>query len=515
MPDSTSHIPFTRRLSTRVAAVFLLLLVVLGVSLVLTLPRAFDRASEAADQALNRDLAAFLAPRFQPHLETDIDSVAIQSIIDRLTMDNRRIDVYLLGSTGMIKEWFTDSRSRPLMSMIPPGPLDAFLAGAELPIRGVDPARVNVVRPFSVAPIRIMGEEGCYLYLILQNERYDAVAGVIRSDVMAHAVWQGLALALVLTAIAGVFLFGRITRRVSRLRETVALFERGQMDARAVIDGHDEVAGLSGGFNALAERIQTQVESLRRNDALRRELVANVSHDLRSPLAALRGYLETLDVMADRIDSDDRANYVRQALRSSDRLSRLVSDLFDLARFDAAEIQPSLEPSALPELAHDVAAELQVQAQNRGVTLRARSESGLPLVRLDAALVERALANLMDNAVRHTPSGGTVDVEVARADGQTVDVSVRDTGEGIASHVLPRVFERFVRADPSRSGESGGGAGLGLAIVQRIARLHGGSVRVESILGRGATFTLTLPIAGPSEDAGKQQSKADAAMVRA
>ncbi len=499
MREPTSHVPFSQRLSTRVAAVFLLLLVILGVSLVLLLPRAFDRATEAADQALNRDLASFLAPRFQPHLETDIDSMAIQSIIDQLTMDNRRIDVYLLGSDGMIKEWFTDARSRPLMAMIPTRPLEAFLAGADLPIRGVDPARMGVARPFSVAPIRIMGEEGCYLYLILQNERYDAVAGVIRSSVMSRAIWQGLALALLLTALAGVFLFGRITRRVSRLRETVARFEGGEMEARAAVDGHDEVAGLSQGFNTMAERIQAQVDALRRNDALRRELVANVSHDLRSPLAALRGYLETLDVMADRIDSDDRANYVRQALRSSDRLSRLVSDLFDLARFDAAEIQPTLEPSALPELAHDVTAELQVQAQGRGVTLRPRSEAGLPLVRLDAALVERALANLIDNALRHTPSGGTVDVEVARADGQTVSVSVRDTGEGIASHVLPRVFERFVRADPSRSGERGGGAGLGLAIVQRIARLHGGSVRVESVLGRGATFTLTLPVDGPSD----------------
>ena len=177
-------------------------------------------------------------------------------------------------------------------------------------------------------------------------------------------------------------------------------------------------------------------------------------------------------------------------------MSALVTDLFDLARFDAAEVRVSPEPVPLAELAHDVVAECQARAEREGIGLHLRAEDGLPLVRLDAGLAERAIANLLDNALRHTPPDGSVEVEVARADAGTVAVAVRDTGAGIAPEVLPRVFERFVRADTSRPV---GGAGLGLAIVKRIATLHGGTVHAESTLGHGATFTLAFPIAGPPE----------------
>ena len=488
----THTIPFWSRFSVRLSALFLALLAGLGGALVLVTDRAAERATVVADQALHRDLAAALAPRFQPYLETDIDEAAIQEMIDGLTQVNRRLDVYLLGSGGMIKGWFSDARQRPLVPAIETAPLDRMLAGAALPVLGPDPARPGTRRPFSVAPIRIMGEEGCYLYLILQGERYDAVAAGVRHEAVAGSLWRGLGLALGVTALLGLVLVAFLTRRLEQLTETVGAFERGAHSVRADDGGTDEVARLGGAFDRMAARIQTQIESLARTDALRRELVANVSHDLRSPLAALRGHLETVDALP--LDDEARGRHVRRALRASERLSALVTDLFDLARFDAAEVRTRPEPTALAEIVHDVVAETRALATARGVRLGVRAES-LPLVRLDGGLVERALANLLDNAIRHTPPGGSVEVEVARADGATVSVSVRDTGEGIAPEVVPRVFERFVRADEARSAS---GAGLGLAIVKRIATLHDGSVRVESVLGAGSTFTLTLPIGGPS-----------------
>ncbi|GAB5534855.1 MAG: ATP-binding protein [Rubricoccaceae bacterium] len=495
----TDTIPFWSRFSVRLSVLFLALLAGLGAALVLLTDRAAERAAIVADQALHRDLASALAPRFQPYLETDIDEEMLQQMIDGLTQVNRRMDVYLLGGDGMIKSWFSDSRRRPLVPAVETAALDRMMAGADLPVLGVDPARPEARRPFSVAPIRIMGEEGCYLYLILQGERYDAVAADVRRQALAGSLWRGLGLALGVTALLGLILFRVLSRRLERLTETVSAFERGAHSVRAQDSGTDEVARLGGAFDRMATRIQTQIESLARTDALRRELVANVSHDLRSPLAALRGHLETLEMMGPRLDAADRERHVERALRSSERLSSLVTDLFDLARFDAAEVRAHPEPTALDELAHDVVAECQAVAASRDVALSIRASS-IPLVTLDGGLVERALVNLLDNALRHTPAGGTVEVEVARADGGTVSVAVRDSGEGIAPEVVSRVFERFVRADESRP-SSGGGAGLGLAIVKRIAELHGGSVRVESVLGSGSTFTLTLPIDGPPSSA--------------
>ena len=489
----TDSIPFWSRFSVRLSVLFLALLAGLGAALVLLTNQAAEEAAVVADQALHRDLAAALAPRFQPHLETDIDELAIQEVIDGLTQVNRRLDVYLLGSEGMIKGWFSDARRRPLVPIVETAPLDRMMAGADLPVLGMDPARPDARRPFSVAPIEIMGEQGCYLYLILQGERYDAVAAGIRQQALASSLERGLGLALGATALLGLLLFRFLSRRLERLAETVGAFERGAHAVRAVPEGTDEVARLGGAFNRMATRIAGQIEALARTDALRRDLVANVSHDLRSPLAALRGHLETVDALD--LDAEARARHVERALRASERLSALVTDLFDLARFDAAEVRASPEPTHLGELAHDVVAETQPLADARDVGLSIRASS-LPLVDLDGGLVERALSNLLDNALRHTPAGGRVDVEVARADGGSVSVAVRDSGEGIAPEVAPRVFERFARADQARSSA---GAGLGLAIVKRIAELHGGSVRVESVLGAGSTFTITLPIAGPRQ----------------
>ena len=494
-------VSFWSRLSVRLSALVLALVVGLGAVLVWATQRAAEGAIATADQALHRDLAADLAPRFQPFLVTGIDSVAIQETIDGLTQVNRRLDVYLLGSEGMIKTWFSDARRRPLVPAVATAPLDAFLGGAALPILGEDPARPGARRPFSVAPVQIMGEDGCYLYLVLQGERYDAAADAARRRALAGPVAAGLALALLAAGVVGVALVVLLTRRLARLAEAVGALERGGRAVRADAGGRDEVARLGAAFNRMAALVASQVEALRRTDAHRRELVANVSHDLRSPLATLRGYLETLHLMGDRVGGADRAAYVERALRAAERLSDMVSDLFDLARFDAAEIRPRPEPAALADLVADLVAEAQGRADERGVALRVRAEGGLPLVPVDVGLAERAVANLVDNALRHTPPGGAVDVEVARADGGGVEVAVRDTGEGIAPDLLPRVFDRFVRADASRGG---GGAGLGLAIVERIARLHGGAVRVESTLGAGATFTVAFPgHAAPPAQAGR------------
>ena len=487
------RIPLFHRFSFRLSVLFLALLVALGGALVWIAVDAVDRATVVADQALHRDLARDLAPRFQPHLETDIDTMAISGIIGGLTQVNRRLDVYLLGSNGMIKSWFMDARKRPLVGQVDTTPLDAFIDGGRLPLLSADPARPDQLRPFSVAHVRIMGEEGCYLYLILEGERYDDVADVLQREAIVGTVVRGVGLALGLAGLVGVVVFAFLTRRLGRLTETVGAFERGARSVRAPEEGHDEVGVLAGAFNRMATRIEEQLDELEKTDALRRALVEGVSHDLRSPVASLRGYLETLH-MRPASPPHEREEHLARALRAAERMSTLIGDLFDLARFDAAEIRVAPEPVALAELAHDVVAEYQAGAERENVRLNLCAEDGLPLVRLDAGLAERALVNLLDNALRHTSAGGSIEVAVVSAR-DCVELRVRDTGEGIAPEVLPHVFERFVRADPSRPAD--GGAGLGLAIVRRIATLHGGTVRAQSTPGEGATFGIAFPVEGP------------------
>ncbi len=247
------------------------------------------------------------------------------------------------------------------------------------------------------------------------------------------------------------------------------------------------------------QRALTEVEMLKdrlqdENVYLRRELIANVSHDLRSPLASLRGYLETLLLKEDVLPEAERHSYLEIALRQAQQLQTLISELFELARLDFEGYRIEAEIVQLGELARDVTQKLALAAQTRQVTLQLDIEPELGLVRADIGLVERALTNLIENALAHTPAGGRI-VLAVRAQGSRALLRVADNGGGIAAADLPRIFERFYRADNKARTRDDKGSGLGLAIVKRVVELHGGEIRVDSTPGRGTSFWFELPLA--------------------
>jgi PAS domain S-box-containing protein len=223
----------------------------------------------------------------------------------------------------------------------------------------------------------------------------------------------------------------------------------------------------------------------------RRELLANLSHDLRTPLAALQGYLELLLLREGRLESAEARNYLRTAAAQSERLGRLVDDLFELARLEDEAMRPAFEPVALAELAQDVVQKFAERAQRRGIALAVTRDAAAPAAPIpaDIALIERLLSNLVDNALRHTPAGGRVAIELA-GDTTRAELAVSDTGEGIAAEELPGIFERYDRA--ARVGAASGHAGLGLAIAQRIAALHGTRLDVRSERGVGTRASFVL-----------------------
>lgn len=237
-------------------------------------------------------------------------------------------------------------------------------------------------------------------------------------------------------------------------------------------------------IEALKNRLQEE------NIYLRRELIANVSHDLRSPLASLRGYLETLLIKEDSLSEADRHSYLTIALRQAEQLQGLITELFDLARLDFDGYRIAAEPLHVGELARDVAQRFQLAASEKGVALQLDVDDRAGLVQADIALIERTIANLLDNALAHTAAGGHVRLAVARGTAG-VRIDVGDTGIGIPAQDLPRVFERFYRVDKARS-LSKAGSGLGLAIVKRIVELHGSEIHVESEVGVGTRFWFEL-----------------------
>jgi signal transduction histidine kinase len=236
-----------------------------------------------------------------------------------------------------------------------------------------------------------------------------------------------------------------------------------------------------------------QIRELKARDGLRRERVANLSHDLRTSLTALHGYLETLQLKEGRLREAERREFLDTAVRHSEHLAWMVSDFFELAKLEYRDVMPRRERLSMKELAQDVVHKFQPAACTRGIRLYCEPGPGAHRVEADTGMMERVLTNLIDNALKFTPAGGSVSVRL-RSDGEQVRVLVEDTGGGIDGEELSFLAsESSSFLPPSRSRPDS--SGLGLAIVKRILLLHGTRLAVESVVGRGSCFIFTLPLA--------------------
>jgi two-component system phosphate regulon sensor histidine kinase PhoR len=231
------------------------------------------------------------------------------------------------------------------------------------------------------------------------------------------------------------------------------------------------------------------ISALKRLERIRKDFVANVSHELRTPVTVIKGYTETLQKSGIGTAPETVERFLAVIHTHADRLAHLIGDLLTLSELESAGYTLTLHPVALPEVAATARMLLEQKAAEKEITINPGSLPGLTVL-ADVGRLEQVLVNLLDNAVKYTPSGGTVDL-FAREAGDEVEIAVRDTGQGIPPQDLPRIFERFYRVDAARSRQEGG-TGLGLAIVKHIVQLHGGTVRVESVPGKGTTFFFTL-----------------------
>jgi signal transduction histidine kinase len=299
----------------------------------------------------------------------------------------------------------------------------------------------------------------------------------------------------------GYFLSTSISQALAEVARAAEHLSEGQFSARARVTGRDEVAELAQAFNTMAARLEQADADQRALDTARRDLVAWASHDLRTPLASLRAML---DALADGVvnDPDTIARYLQQSQSEISRMSALIDDLFELAQMDAGHLVLRGEASSLSDLISDTLEGFNARAQAQQVRLSGLVDPHVDPVWMAPDKISRVLRNLVENAIRHTPRGGQIEIRAVPTAGDTgpaVSVSVQDTGEGIHSADLPRVFDRFYRGDAARSrlvageGLLSGGAGLGLAIAKGLVEAHRGQISVTSTVGKGTTVTFILP----------------------
>lgn len=487
-----------RTLFAKLSLALFVLFVLVGVTFLhASLNSAYMYQQEVA-QRLNQDLARYIVREHVQLKDGEVDRDGLKNLFHNVMIINPSLELYLLDTRGKVKAYSVDA-SKVVRDSVSLAAITRVLSDSvTMPVLGDDPKSLSRQKAFSVAPIEQDGVNQGYIYAVLGSEQVDVISELIQQSFIMRESVTTILLALAFAFAGGLVVFFLLTRRLRKLSHSMDIFrEQDFENAIAGLTGttsKDEIGVMAATFQQMAQQIQAQLLRLKETDALRRELVANVSHDLRTPLATLKGYIETLMLKNDTLSDADRLHYLQIAHRSSERLNKLVTELFELAKLDAGELKLHKESFSLAELAHDVMHKFDLRAQQLGLNLEVNIDTDVPYVEADIGLIERVLDNLVDNALKHTPGGGTVKLEL-NADSNQVSVIVADNGDGIAEEDLAHIFQRFYKK-PGNDEELPG-AGLGLAIAQRILELHGSRLAVDSVLHQGTRFDFALPVQTP------------------
>lgn len=481
-------------LCARLALSFVGLFLLLGLAFLALTNWSNNRYYEEVTQNLNQSLAMYIAQR-EPLIHNNIVNQTAMTDLATLVMTvNPIVEVYLLDASGKIL-----SHTLPVDSVVRTHvaiqPVQDWLEKKyPLPILGENPREHNGERIFSVWPVMDGNALAGYLYVILGGQTVQSLSDSLRGSYILKQSLAGLAVILLFAIISALLIFAVLTNPIRKLAQQMDNFQQQALQSHTakiplkIMPDSDEIAYLSSAFAAMRQRIDEQMQNLEETDRLRRELISNVSHDLRTPLSSMQGYLEMLTRTS--ITAEDRQNFMGIALKHCHRLTQLVKELFELSKLDAGREAPHLENFSLAELLQDVVQKYSLLAQQKHISLTAPYTDQLYMVNADIALIERVLENLIDNALRYTPENGQVDITLTQKT-NCVEVGVQDTGIGLADEDIPHIFERYYRAQKSAEYHHQS-TGLGLAIVKRILELHGSVVRVESKPNQGTRFEFPL-----------------------
>lgn len=498
-----------KSLFAKLSLALLLVVTLLGSGFFLIERYSTQNYYEEITQRLNSSIAMYVTGERQLMEDFVVNREALSLLAQQAMIINPTVEVFLLDTEGNILAHAFPPESI-VQNRVDLSPVKALIGGnVDMPLRGTDPRNLDRKKIFSAFPVMHNDVLQGYLYAVLGGAKYDELANAIRHSYVQR-LSAGALLAIVLAAfLIGLLVFWLFTRRLSLLTTNVKAFTdsgfgentQGAMTgsslsgglSKKAAGGHkaDEIGQLEFAFSAMADKLYEQFENLKKTDQLRRELVSNVSHDLRTPLASMHGYVETLLIKNDELDPEKRREYLEIARKHTQRLGELIGDLFELSKLDSASIHPSLEAFSLAELLHDTVHEFDLDAEKRNVKLRVEAPDDPSIVYADIGLVQRVLENLIRNALKFTPAGGNISIRLDNKPG-AIAVAIQDSGCGIAEEDLEHVFDRFYRAENTTQ-ERTNNAGLGLAIVRKILDLHGSRITVNSEVDRGTCFEFDLP----------------------
>ena len=479
------------RLYLQVSAIFLLVLIIFTAITLYISVQAARNYSVEVNQRLNRDLAQNTADMIKPYIKNGkISDEAIADIMHSMMVINPIVEVYILDTDGNILKYVAPKKVVKL-DHVRLAPIKKYLDDPEHRIvYGDDPRNPGEHKIFSATEVTENGKLTNYIYIVLASQVYVSAAQTVLGSYILGLSIRSVIVILIISALVGLLAIWFITRKLNPIIKGINEFREGHLDTRINVKSEGELDRIGLVFNEMADQIEQNIQELKGVDNLRRELISNVSHDLRTPVASIQGYAETLMLKKHTIQPKEREKYLQIIFNSCGRLKKLVEDLFELSKLQAQQVKPNAEPFSIAELVYDIANKYRIISQKKGISVNTVVAKDVPLVKADISMIDRVLQNLIDNAVKYCEEGDTINIEIDTKGPGKVEVRVADSGQGIKQEDLSNVFQRYYKGRNDQQS-----TGLGLAIVKKIIELHNSSIEVFSQLGKGTTFVFDLPVA--------------------
>lgn len=478
------------RLYLQVSAIFLLVLFLFtALALYISVQSATNYSIEV-NQRLNRELAKNTIEVIKPLMVDGINSKeAIADIMHSMMVINPIVEVYLLNPAGEILNYVAPDKVVKLTS-VNLDPIKKFLDSPEKNIiYADDPRNPGEFKTFSAARILENEKLTGYIYIVLASQEYVSAAQTVLGSYILGISIRSVIIILLISALVGLMAIWFITNKLNPIIEGIHEFKEGNLSARILVKSSGELDKIGLVFNQMADTIEQNIQELKGVDNLRRELISNVSHDLRTPVASIQGYAETLLIKKDNISVEDQHKYLEIIYKSCERLRKLVEELFELSKLQTNQVKINPEPFSIAELVYDIANKYRILSLKKGISINTIIAKNVPLVEADISLINRVLQNLIDNALKFCKEGDSINIEIDPKQPEKVEIRIVDSGQGIKREELPNVFQRYYKGRNNNQG-----TGLGLAIVKKIIELHNSDVVVQSQYGKGTTFTFDLPV---------------------
>jgi signal transduction histidine kinase len=491
------------RLSLVLAAIFLSL----GISYATFLVYSMRTYEKEVSQTMHADLAQHVVDHYLLYKDGEPDLKAAKETFHNLMILGPNFEFYVLDTEGKILAY----SAKPYLIKREEVSTHNFeiwrdSMATDGYLLGEDPRNTQGHKIFSVAPIKDGDKLYGYLYVILGSQIQENIENQLwDSKILQWGTWVFVG-GFIFTLLVLLILMAWIMRPLSRLtqqvrnvrdlgfeKETTAFKKQLSELKRWQSESNNDVHILGHTFAMALETLEQQYQNVVSIDDLRKELLSHVSHDLRTPLASLLGYLETWEMQKETLSPEQSGEYISIAKRNAQRISTLIEQLFELAHLDGDNVQVNIENITIAELVQDVLQKFSIKAKQNNIQLAVSPQNSNVVVRADIEKLERVLTNLIENALRHTPEGGSVEVKIEENSG-FVSIHVSDNGIGIPEQDLPFIFDPHFKAGNSVRENTAHG-GLGLAITKKLLALHESAINVQSEVNRGTTFSFALPCA--------------------